>query len=268
MTQRERIAAPREQRTPTPRGPVPEPAGLLALQRTAGNQAVVRMLARSPGATPAPEAAAAPTVRVEGGATGSTQMGPDQWGLTWPESIDVTIDARKDGTGWRPVVTELVGRYSVQSRLLPGVQPVKGPGVDTTEANYRRQIADLDSLAPVGHPVQWYMIEAVDAHEAVHAQHMDPAFKAIAPRTIAVLEEVTIPDDGTLDAEQAALRLEKDPAFTEALGKRLLMWQLDTADAAIDDHNPTGPTKAAERAVVDEMIRSIRAEAVKQGWPL
>src|SRR5690348_17319156 len=116
MTQRERIGAPREERTPKPRSPVPKPTGLLALQRTAGNQAVVRMLARSPGATPAAAPTAAPNVHVEGGAKASTTMKPEQWGLTWPEAIDVTIDARKDGSTWRPVVKELVGRYSVQTR--------------------------------------------------------------------------------------------------------------------------------------------------------
>jgi hypothetical protein len=267
MTQRERIAAPHEERTSKPRSPVPDPTGLLALQRAAGNQAVVRMLARSPGATPAAAPAAAPNVRVEGGAKASTTMKPEQWGLTWPEAIDVTIDARKDGSTWRPVVKELVGRYSVQTRLLPGVQPVKGPGQDTTEANYRRQFADLDSLAPPGQTVQWYMIEAVEAHEAVHAHHMGPAFDAIAPRTIAVLESVMIPDDGTLDAEHAARALEQDPAFIKAVADRLFLWQCDTADASLDDHDLTGPTKAAERVVVDPMIGAIRAEAAQQGWP-
>jgi hypothetical protein len=267
MTRRERIAAPREARAPRVQAPIADPTGLLALQRAAGNQAVVRMLARSPSAPPAPAPTPAATARVEGGAKPSTTMAADQWGLTWPESIDVTIEARKEGSTWRPVVTELVGRYSVQSRLLPGVQQVKGPGQDTTEANYRRQIADLDSLAPVGQPVQWYMIEAVAAHEAVHARHMDPAFQAIVPRTIAVLEAVTIPDDGVMDAKQAAAGLEQDPAFLQALAARVMMWQLDTGEAGLDDHDPTGPTKAAERAVVDPMIRAIRAEAAAHGWP-
>jgi hypothetical protein len=267
MTQRERIAAPREERAPKLRSPVPATTGLLALQRTAGNQAVVRMLARSPAGPPAYAPLAAAQVRVEDGAKASTKMGPDQWGLTWPESIDVTIDAHKDGSSWRPVVTDLVGRFSVQSRLLPGVRQVRGPGRNTTEANFRQQIADLNSLAPPGQPVQWYMIEAVEAHEAVHARLMDPAFQAIAPRTIAALEAVTIQDDGRMDAKRAAHSLEKDPAFTQALADRLFMWQLDTGTAGLDDHDPSGPTKAAERVVVDQMILAIRAEAAREGWP-
>ena len=268
MTQRERIGARREARTPKVRGPVPDPTGLLALQRTAGNQAVVRMLARTPAGPPAYGPAAAPQVRVEDGAKPSTKLGPERWGLTWPESIEVTIDARRDGSGWRPVVTGLVGHFSVQSRLLPGVRQVRGPGHNTTANNFREQIADLDSLAVPGQPVRWYMVEAVDAHEAVHAEHMEPAFEAIAPRTIAALEAVTLPDDAGMDARRAVRRLEQEPAFIQALDQRLLMWQLDTGEASLDDHDPTGPTKAAERAVVDAMIGSIRAEAARQGWAL
>src|SRR5689334_284811 len=100
MTQRDRIVAPREERTPTPRGPVGEANALLALQRTAGNQAVVRMLARTPGDAPAAAPASAPQVRVQDGFTASTTMKPEQWGLTWPEAIEVGIDARKDGASW------------------------------------------------------------------------------------------------------------------------------------------------------------------------
>jgi hypothetical protein len=71
-----------------------------------------------------------------------------------------------------------------------------------------------------------------------------------------------------MDAEQAARRLEESPAFATALASRLLMWQLDTGDASLDDHDPGGPTKAAERVVVDEMIAEIRAHAERKGWPL
>lgn len=267
MAHHERISAPRTERPPARRSPVPEPAGLLALQRTAGNQAVVRMLARS---APAPQYAPASSaqVRVQGGAAPTTKMVRGQWGHTWPEAIEARIDARREGTAWKPVVTELVGRFSVQTRLLPRVRQVGGPGVDTTKANYRRQLADLDSLAPLGHRVRWYMIEAVEAHEAVHAQHMGPAFEAGAPMTIKTLEAVTLADDGQLDAPTAARRLQAEPAFAEALAQRLFMWQLDTATAARDDHDLTGPTKAAERVVVDGMIAKIRAEAARQGWPL
>jgi hypothetical protein len=267
MARQERISAPRSERPPARRGPVPQPTGLLALQRTAGNQAVVRMLARS---APAPQYAPAssPQVRVEAGATPTTKMVRGQWGLTWPEAIEVTIDARREGTAWKPVVTGLVGRFSVQTRLLSCVRQVDGPGIDTTKANYRRQLEDLDSLAPPGERVRWYMIQAVEAHEAVHAQHMGPAFEATVPMTVKALEAVTLEDDGQLDAATAAVRLQAEPAFVQALAQRLYKWQLDTLTDASDDHDPAGPTKAAERVVVDDMIRKIRAEAARQGWPL
>jgi hypothetical protein len=267
MTHRERITAQQAEPVPKPRAPVPDPTGLLALQRTAGNQAVVRMLARAPAEPVAYVPAAPPQVRVEDGAKRSWKWEPHLWGQTWPEKLEVTIDARKEGATWKPVVTELVGRYSMEARLLPGVRQVKGPGKNTTKGNFREQLADLEALAPPGAKVRWYMIEAVRAHEAVHAAHLDPVLQRIAPKIVAALEAVVLQDDGKMDAIKAARRLEQEPAFEKAVADGLDLWQEDVVLDSVLDDVPTGPTKAAERAVVEPMIQDIRAEAARQGWP-
>ncbi len=255
----ERLAQPRES--------APGYAHVLALQRSAGNRAVAGVLARSATSGAAP-AAAPPALSVTGDAEPRGCWEHRQWGHTWPQTVEATISARRDGTGWVPVVTGLAGHYSIRTRLLPGVEQVTGPGGNTTAENHCKQIADLDSLAPRESPkVDWYMIEAVEAHEAVHATRMDPSFHAIADEMVEALESARLADDGTLDETTAAARLQDTRDFEKQLGNARDIWIRELVFQAAFDDVPNGPTAQAERAIVDPMIAAIRAEAAARSWP-
>ena len=254
------------ERLATRHGPPSHP--VLALQRAAGNRAVAGWLARSATDAGTVPAAAPPALNVLGDAEPRGAWEHRQWGHTWPQKVEVTITARREGTDWAPVVTGLTGHFSTRARLLPGVEQVTGPGGNTTAENHCKQIADLDSLAPREVPkVDWYMLEAVQAHEAVHGTRMDPALRAAADDMVAALQSVRIADDGTLDETTAAARLQESREFRQATEKALKLWTFEVIGQCVLDDTPSGPTAQAERAVVDPMIAAIRAEAAAHGWP-
>ena len=115
---------------------------------------------------------------VQPGAAPSNALGAGTWGLTFPENVQVTIDIFNNAGVWQPVLTGVIGNYSMQTRLLPGVTEVTGPAGNTTAANYCAQINDLNSLGAPGSV--WYMLSAVVAHERVHARQFRTAL--IDPR--------------------------------------------------------------------------------------
>ncbi len=200
---------------------------------------------------------------VRDGAAPTTPLGADLWGFTWPEAIEATISARRADGQWLPLVTALSGRYSVQTRLLPGRQEVTGPQGNTTAENHCDQIEGLDSLGKRG---DWYMLRAVAAHEHVHAAAVEATFQSAAQRITTALEAVALPDDGTLDPDGAVGALQASPAFTAANAHQLKLWQFDTIDAAALDDTPNGPTERAEHGEVDPMIAAIRDAAAQRGW--
>ncbi|HEY6888445.1 MAG TPA: hypothetical protein VI300_11715, partial [Solirubrobacter sp.] len=261
----------REEPRPAPAPSTPAPtrfdaSTVLALQRTAGNHGVARLLSRTPApaASPASASPASVPVSIRDGAPPTTVLGPKIWGHTWPEGIEVAFTARQDAGQWRPSLTAIVGRYALQKRLLPGHDEVTGPGGNTTAANYCDQLDGLESL---GERNQWYMERAVEAHEQAHATRLAPVLEAGAPKLVSALEAIAIPDDGTLDAQSAEAALRADPAFETALADALKRWRFDVIDAAALDDVPNGPTAQAEHVVVDPMIAAIREEAQRSGWP-
>jgi len=200
------------------------------------------------------------------GATPSNALGPLDWGLTFPENVQVGLDVFVNGAVWQPVLTEVVGNYSMQTRLLPGVNEATGPGGNTNAGNYCAQINGLNSL--VG--PNWYMLAAVLAHERVHARQFRPAL--IHPSVIgpleAALEAITVPVGFfTPTAGLAEFFIRLDPAFQAALNAAQANWLARILVLVAGDHNPGGRTDMEEHAIVDPMRRRICAHARSNGFP-
>ena len=79
-------------------------------------------------------------------------------------------------------MTALAGLWSQQTRLMPGQEEITGPSGDTTHENFCEPLRGMEMLgkepgAPNG-ATAWYMVEAVEAHEHVHEEHLLPAVAA------------------------------------------------------------------------------------------
>jgi peptidoglycan hydrolase-like protein with peptidoglycan-binding domain len=211
---------------------------------------------------------------VQPGAAPSNPLGACAYGLTFPENVQVRIDVFDNGGVWRPVLSEVVGNYSLQFRILPTQTEVTGPGGNTTAANYCQQITELNNL---GHctgvtplPANWYMISAVLAHERVHASRFRDALihpSVITPLETAI-EGITIPR--SILANNTAIAeflIRANPAFTAALTTAQANWLARILVLVTGDHVAGGPTDTAEHQIVDPMVRRICAHARANGWP-
>jgi hypothetical protein len=253
---------------------------VVALQRSAGNRCVAALLARhGPHASPGgPSGGAAAPVGAEAPASlFSTARVParkplpaDKWGQTETEYVTIEISAEKRGASWVPKATRIVGHYSIETQLLNDQEEVTGPAGNTTPENYCSQLKSLrnlgkDANAPGG-IAPWFMVRAVDAHEEVHQQHLDPSLVKAGRLILHELDKVSIPDDGALDAASAKAALEASPAFADVVKEARITWDLTLFELAFEDHF-NGSTAAAERKVVDPVIKEITDAAAAQSWP-
>jgi peptidoglycan hydrolase-like protein with peptidoglycan-binding domain len=202
------------------------------------------------------------------GAAPSNALGAGTWGLTFPENVQITIDVFNNAGIWQPVLTGVIGNYSMQTRLLPGVTEVTGPAGNTNAGNYCAQINDLNSLGAPGSV--WYMLSAVVAHERVHARQFRTAL--IDPSVIgpleAAIEAITTPVSFlTPTPGFAEFFIRADPAFAAALTAAQANWLAQILVLVANDHVAGGATDTEEHAIVDPMRRRICQHARANGWP-
>jgi hypothetical protein len=205
------------------------------------------------------------TTTVRGGAAASQAMGAGVYGLTWEESVDISISVKKVGATWQAVCNKLTGHYSQQTRLLPGQSEVTGVAGNTTLANYCQQVTGLNTLGnTAGNP--WYMQRAVKVHEDVHAAHFGPGLVAAEPGITAGIEAVTIADVAGWKTADALTAMKADANFQAAAAAARGLWVAQNNVLLAGDHAPGGPTDTAEHTVVDPVVNRICAHAKKQGW--
>ena len=206
--------------------------------------------------------AASATVAV--GAPFSIPVGND-WGITFPENVDIEIMACLDGGVWKAILTGLNGNYSQQIHLVAGVSEVTGIGGNTTTSNFCKQVGDLKALGNVA-GVSWYMLSAVKAHEDVHASRFEPSLEAVAGTIEGSVEALSVP--GTGQSEAAAIAAIKAlPAWATAKSNAYSTWLAQCSAAISGDHAPGGPTDTAEHGVVDPVASGICTYAINHGWP-
>ena len=211
----------------------------------------------TPTPTPCPHLIfVASSATIAAGASPSHPVGGCTYGFTYPENVNIGIDACRDGTGWHCILVSLAGNYSKQARLLPGQQEVTGPGGNTSRMNFCPQATELNALG--GCPGIWYMLRAVEDHESVHEGHFLPAFRTVAPQIETEIETLGVPDTGQSAAEAIAA-IQALPGFTNGTAHAQQLWLGEILNLAAGDHS--GPTDAAEHAVVDPMVTAICASS-------
>lgn len=189
----------------------------------------------------------------------------DPWGLAYVERINPTISARCEKGVWRVIVTGISGDYSILARLVKGVKEVTGPKGNTTNANFCAQVEDLQALGGS----RWYMVKAVEAHEAVHAKHMLPALVASAKQIEALFTKLEVPITPGKTRAQAIAELKALPAYKAAQEQAYNLWLQKYLAAAGPDHGTAdnGPAYKAEYPVVNPMIKKICDHARTSKWP-
>lgn len=186
----------------------------------------------------------------------------DTWGQYAREYVDLEIGASLSNGIWTAVLLSVKGSYSVQTKLIPGVQEVGG----TNASNYCAQVRDLKALS-YNDQGEWYMISAIEAHENVHVSRAYPALQTALPSIKADVATLTVPNTGQSKA-QAILQLQALAAFQNVKNNALVSWR-DISITYIDaDHVfPSGPAYVAERNVVAPVGTSICNTASTQAWP-
>jgi hypothetical protein len=204
--------------------------------------------------------------RVAASASAVAALG-SAYGLTWEETVDITISARCDGGKWTAEMTALRGNYSLQARLLAGQQEVTGPAGNTTQANFCQQVTELNCLgeSPCGGH-NWYMLAAVRAHEEVHATRFQPGLAAAAPGIETSVEGLSVPTAPGKTQAQAVAEIRALAGFAAAVSAARTAWVAQDDVLLAGDHAAGGPTQQAERAVVNPMIATICAHAKANGW--
>jgi hypothetical protein len=197
-------------------------------------------------------------------AAASIPLGATQYGLTFPEAVDVKITACRSGATWVPGVTKLTGRYSLQIRLLPGQTEVTGPKGNTTSANFCSQVLGLDTLGNTADP--WYMLRAVKKHEQVHKSRFVPALKAVKAAIVASIEAASVPHVAGMTTATAIAALQADPAFKAAVAGAQALWLAEILTRTAGDHAASGPADVAEHLVVDPMVSAICKTAKAKKW--
>ncbi|EPR71550.1 eCIS core domain-containing protein [Cyclobacterium qasimii] len=209
-------------------------------------------------------------VIAQAGAVASNSLDPLVMGRVFPETIAVKLKLIDDGVMWHPIIIGLTGHYSVQTRLLPEMEEVTGPGGNTTEDNYCRQINALSNLGVFGG--SWYMEDAVLAHERVHASKIRTAL--IDPGVLKPLEkavnEMAFPKSAlTINDILAEAMIRMDTRFSDAIFEAEMNWIDHFIVLLKDDHGVpvgTGPAYDGARKIVTPMIRKIRNHAKANNW--
>ncbi len=224
------------------------------------NAATLRVFAGTPNAVFPPANGA-----LNGPVAASIPLGACTWGLTYPESVTVTISASCETGQWCAVLTGLTGNYSLQARLIPTETEVTGPGGNTNQGNFCRQARELNALGvcPGG---RWYMLAAVQAHENVHLTRFLPALQDATPAIEASFEALCVPMTPTRTQAQAIAAIQALPAYAAAVRAAQATWLARVLARVAGDHAAGGPTDIAEHGVVDGMVNNICNAANNNCW--
>jgi peptidoglycan hydrolase-like protein with peptidoglycan-binding domain len=188
------------------------------------------------------------------------------YGWTDTETVTINFDAVRSGPNWVPVVSGLIGNYSLQHRILPPQTEVTGPGGNTTAANFCAQVTELNALGNPLATALWYMDSAVLAHERVHATRLRPALVASAVAIEASVEALSVPHTAGMNAAFAATAISALPAFVTAIVNARTVWDAAYVALIAGDHGAGNPTATAEHTIVDPMVRRICRHATTQKW--
>lgn len=185
------------------------------------------------------------------------------WGITYQETVDLEIGASLDNSIWTGVLISASGKYSVQSRLYPGVSEVVS---NTTSSNFCAQLADLKTLAKIpGLTINWFMLSAVVAHENVHVSRLYPCMQASLPTMQSLVRTLHVPFTGQTKA-QAILQLKALDQFQNVKKSASEAWAFAADYLAGIDHSTGGECEIQEKAVITPVATAICSSASTSSW--
>jgi hypothetical protein len=178
----------------------------------------------------------------------------NDWGLTTYHLKDyaINIGACSDETTWTAVLLSITTDYSQQARLLPGVSEI-----NTSLTDYCEKITDLVTLNPSG-TGKWYMLSAIQAHEAAHVTY-DLSFAIAAESSVAAaISTLTVPNTGQSKAD-AIMQIKGLAAYSTIVAAQISAIKLATVNAPRPDASPSlsGVTYQAERDIVFPVAKQI-----------
>ena len=177
--------------------------------------------------------------------------------------MDITAYYDPTTGNWKGKVTQADQPYKIYWRLLPGVSQASVGAA--TVANYCGMITDLSTLGypPNGNP-QWYMVEAVQAHELQHVTELknsvDPEFAAMKT----AIENLTVRNDCSQNMTAATAK----NGLKALAGYNAAITTADTNSTAVYNAipDPNANTDAAEHAIVDPVVTQIQQKATANNW--
>ncbi len=273
---------------------------LRALQRTAGTRPVSRLLGgheapggageghlaaravstsvvsagagRGPGSTEyaqhTPDVASRSKIGIEKVAPNATALGQlgGDYGITWLQQVRVTLGAKLEGDNWVPTVSDVVGDYSVQARILGHQTDVTDASVATRD-NYEAILTALDNLGEPGDALNWYSLKAVQAHESKHATRALQALMDVREAMTKRIALVTVARaDNQETAAQAATRIEAAPGYALAIQTCFNLWDARFDELIDGDHTGDGPCELAEKSITVPLANAIRERAKTERW--
>ena len=192
--------------------------------------------------------------------TPSTPLTPIQWGRVDAERVEIVIDAICDDQYWSSVLVEVTGDYARQERLLPGVAEVR----NTDANNFCKQAEDL-SKSSLDPSKQWYMLDAIKAHEGVHLSHLKPQLLEALPTIEERFTGIRIPLSEAKTRRQAIAKIRNLQAFQDAVAETTREYQKEHGKRSDREHD-TGVAYDAEHEVTDPVIAAICQMAKDNNW--
>lgn len=172
-------------------------------------------------------------------------------------NVDITAYYELSSNSWKAKLTKVDMPYDIWYRLLPG--RMEASAAVATAANCIKMIQDLTALGGS----DWYMISAVEAHERQHVIELKASATPELAAMKASIEALSVPHTCGIDVAAAEASIKALPGYATATN--LADSNFRTVYVAIPD--PNANTNAAERAVVNPVIASIKVRGVANGWP-
>jgi hypothetical protein len=206
------------------------------------------------------------TSSVAPNATALGQLGND-YGLTWPQRVIPTFEAKKLGNNWELRLTKLAGEYSIQTHLPGGMQDIPDATI-ATQANYQALLRSLDHLGnPPGGAPTHYSLAAVRAHESKHSTRCHEALDNKAEEIEGLFKRITVPiADNNETAATALGRLQGHARYNKTVRRAFRRWDRHFDVLLQGDHTPDGPCEMAEKGVTRPLRNAIYERARANGW--
>ncbi|MCJ8273428.1 MAG: hypothetical protein MJK04_29005, partial [Psychrosphaera sp.] len=182
--------------------------------------------------------------------------------------IDITPYYESSSNSWKSRITQASSNYWMWWRLLPPRPTINKPNAvleataaQATKANCTKMMTDLKSLG--AHDVDWYVLDAVEAHEKVHEKEWEGMLDAAMPAITSKIEALSVPHVCGMTAAQAKAKIKALAEYVDILEED----KFTVANNFLNNKDyPSPATNAAEFSETNPVITSIIEKAAAD-WP-